>query len=186
VTGFSLQACGTVTTCTPEDSPTQLTAAATYWITKNIGLEASFVKPRKLTADGTGTGYRFNTEMDGGIGALAGQVGVPFGRVRFFGTAGGDYYKATFTTSQTVDERTVTVDGVPQTIPGGTQIFQWRTAGWGLVLGGGGEVWISRSVGIFGEYKRFEVRGEDLANSEAETDADLTSFFFGVRVKIIG
>ena len=186
VEGFDSQFCGDVTSCTSEQRPGWLSAGVTLWITKVVGADVSFIKPRQLTANGSGTDFRFDSDMEGAIGTFAGVVGLPIGRVRLFAAAGADYHKATFTTVQTIDPRSVTIAGVAQSIPGGTLTLQWRTSGWGLVLGGGGEVWVNDRVGIVGEFKRFQLRGEDERSSEASAALDVNALFVGVRMRIIG
>jgi hypothetical protein len=181
---FSTQPCGDVTACNVSDSALSYTGGVSYWFSQYVGAEASYLKPGRVTADGSGTRYRFESDMDGGLVSFVGKGGVPIGRVRLFGMAGADYHRATFTTSQTIDAATVTVDGVSQTIPGGTPRFQWRTEGWGLVFGGGAEVWVTGSFGVYGEFGRLALKGNDVGSGEATTDDVITSIVVGGRFRI--
>jgi hypothetical protein len=181
---FSDRACGDVTGCNVSDSGLSYTGGVSYWFSQYVGAGASYLKPGRITASGSGARYRFDSEMDGGLVAIVGKGGVPVGRVRLYGMAGADYHRATFTNSQTIDEAAVTVDGVSQTIPGGTPRYQWRTEGWGLVVGGGAEVWMTGRFGLYGEFGRLALKGEDVGNSEATTDDVITSIVVGARFRI--
>ena len=105
-------------------------------------------------------------------GTIVGKGGVPFGRMRIFGTGGANYHRATFTTTERIDTFPVTL--------------QWRTEGWGLVFGGGAEVWINESFAIYGEFTRAMMTGEDVRNTEATTDAPITSIVVGGRYRFRG
>ena len=87
-------------------------------------------------------------------------------------------------TTQTQDPRTVTVDEVVQTIPGGTQTFELKTDGWGWLFGGGLEVWVSPSFAIYGEFDYGALKGSDVSGGEARIDDRLTSALLGLRVHI--
>jgi hypothetical protein len=184
--GFSTQPCGNVTTCTGDDRTTLLTGGVSFWFSRYVGAEASYMRPERITTQGSGDGFRFESEMDGGLLAFVGKVGIPIGRVRLFGTLGADYHRATFTTSQTIDDKTVTIDGVSQIVPGGEQTFQWRTEGWAPVFGGGAEVWVTRVFGLYGEFGRLGLKGGDVGGGEARTDEIMTSVVIGGRFRIAG
>jgi hypothetical protein len=181
---FSTQPCGDVTNCTVSDRAFSYTGGIAYWFSQYVGAEASYLKPGRVTADGSGERFRFESDMDGGLLAFVGKGAFPIGRVRLFGMAGADYHRATFSTSQTIDQTTVTIGGVPQTVPGGTQRFQWRTEGWGLVFGGGAEVWVTGAFGVYGEVGRFELKGDDVGGGEARTDDVITPIVVGGRFRI--
>jgi hypothetical protein len=181
---FSTQPCGDVTGCDVSDSSLSYTGGVSYWFSQYVGAEASYFKPGRITASGSGERYRFDSDMDGGLVAAVGKGAFPIGRVRLYGMGGADYHRATFTTSQTIEATTVTVEGTAQMIPGGTPRFQWRTEGWGLVVGGGAEVWLTRDIGIYGEYGRLGLKGDDVSNGEAATDDVITSIVIGGRFRI--
>jgi hypothetical protein len=182
---FGLVACGNnVPTCSSDDSAGLLTAGVSYWFSPYVAADASFIKPAKLTASGSGDLYRFDSDLDGGIVTLSGQAGAPIGPVKIFGKFGATYHEATFTTTQTVDDSTVIVDDVPQTIPGATQTIQTRTGGWGWLVSGGAEVWFTRMIGVYGEAGMLAVKGSDQSNGEAEIDDRVKFVLAGVRVRV--
>lgn len=132
-----LIACGDVTPCGGHDSGLGYTAGATYWISRFIGAEASYVKPPKVTAQGSRDTFSFNSSLDADVVTIAGKVGVPIGLVRLYGQVGTNYHWATSFTTETINSA--------------TQTFELKTQGWGWLFGGGGEVWIAHSVGLYGE-----------------------------------
>jgi len=167
---FSSQACGDVTTCTAEDQAFSATGGIGYWFSEYAGAEASYLRPGRITAEGSGTRFTFDSEMDGEVLLFAGKGAVPIGRVRLFGMGGANYHRATFTTRQTTD--------------GSAQTLQWRTEGWGPAFGGGAEVWLTPSVGLYGEFGRLRLKGDDVAGGEAQTAAWMNSIVGGIRVRI--
>ena len=169
---FSSEACGDVSACSAEDQVFSATGGVGYWFSRYAGAEASYLRPLPITVDGSATRFNFNSEMDGGVLLFVGKGGVPIGRVRLFGMAGVTYHGATFTTSQTTD--------------GTTRRFQWRTEGWGPAFGGGAEVWVTGSVGLYGEFGRLRWNGEDTRGGDARTDSWMTSIVGGIRVRVLG
>jgi hypothetical protein len=183
----TLQACGSnPTDCTGDDFGTGFTAGASFWIGPYIAAEGSYVRPAKATAEGSGTGFRFDSEFDSEMITVAGKVGAPIRSVRIYGKIGANYHRATFRTTQQVDEATITVDGVEQTIPGGNQVYWVKTAGWGWLFGGGVEVWVAPSFGIYGEVGRAALKGIALDEEDGATDERVTTMFVGARIRIGG
>ena len=169
---FSSQACGDVSTCSSDDQVFAGEGGVAVWPSRYIGLEVSLLRPGRMTAEGSGDAFEFNSDMDGGLLLFAGKVGVPIGRVRPFGMGGMNFHRATFTTVQTINES--------------SQTFQWRSEGWGHAFGGGVEVWLSSRVGIYGELTRLALKGDDVGGGEARTDAEMTSIVVGLRVRLFG
>ena len=62
--------CGTVTSCSGKGTRISAAAGATYWITRYLGADVSYIKPAKVTASGSGTGYRFNSALEVTLQAL--------------------------------------------------------------------------------------------------------------------
>ena len=180
-TGF---ACGAVTDCTRDDFGPAFTAGASFWIGPYIAAEGSYIKPAIGTAEGSGTNFRFDSAFDAEMYTVAGKVGVPLRTVRIYGKVGGNYHRATFRTSETVDDVTITVDGVPQTIRGGNQVYWVKTAGWSWLFGGGIEVWLAPAFGIYGEVVRAALKGEALDDEQGPTDERVTTMFVGARIRI--
>jgi hypothetical protein len=179
-------ACGDVTNCSADNRALSFAGGLSYWFSQYIAAEGSYVRPKVIAANGAGDRFRFDSDMEGGFVVFAAKGGFPLGRFRLFGTVGANYHRATFTTNETIDDRTATVGGVSQTIPGGTTTLQWRTEGWGPVFGGGTEVWLTSSIGFFGEFSRLGMKGADEGIGEASTDAMITAIIFGGRYRIGG
>lgn len=164
-------ACGTAQTCSGDGSPYAYTFGATYWITRNFGIEGSFLHPQKLKASG-GDGYAFDTTLNADIWNILGKAGVQAGPVRLYGQGGLSYHQATHTTNQTSGEV--------------TQRFEVQTKGWTYVYGGGGEIWVKPKVAIFGELDFAKVTGDATDESEFTIDDRARSLLVGIRVHIGG
>lgn len=177
-------ACGTATTCDGDDSGGALSGSVAFWFNPYLAAEATYLKPADASASGNGDIYRFTSFLDAQLLTVGGKVGVPFGPVRLFGNVGASYHWATFGTSQTTEDLTITVDGVAQTITGGTQALQLETSGWGWTFGGGIEAWLTRQVGFFGEVGRAQVKGPAVEDGEGELDDALTTVLVGIRLRI--
>jgi hypothetical protein len=169
---FASSACGDAPTCDGEEQTFSATGGVEFWPSQYIGIGASFLRPRRINAEGSGDGYEFTSDMDGGLLLFAGKVGVPLGRVRLFGMGGMNLHRATFTTAQAVNES--------------SQTYQWRTEGWGPAFGGGVDVWLSSRVGVYGEVLRLALRGDDVGGSEAQTDMNAMSIVIGLRLRLFG
>jgi hypothetical protein len=177
-------ACGNVTECSGEDFRFAYAAGLEFWFTRFLAAEASYIKSQKVVAEGSATGFRFDSSLDPYIISIAGKVGIPARRARFYGKVGGTYHRAIIETTQTNDERTITIDDVPQTIPGGTQSFELTTGGWGWLFGGGGEFWLKPSFGLYGEVLRGALKGSALDDEEGAIDERVNAFVVGARVRI--
>jgi hypothetical protein len=177
-------ACGNVTECSGDKSGIAYTAGVAYWLTAFLAAEASYVKPAKAATRGSGNGFRFDSGLDAHVLTFVGKIGAPLGRLRLYGEAGANYHRATFATTETVDDLTTTIDGVTTTIPGGTQTFELRTAGWGWVFGGGLDVWMASSFAIYAEGGRAVLKGSARDNGEGAIDDRLTFLLLGARVRI--
>jgi outer membrane protein with beta-barrel domain len=176
-------ACGTAQQCSRDESAFGYTAGVSYWFTPFLGAEGGYLKPGKPKVNGGGTGYRFNSALDADVFTAVGKVGGPIGPVRLYGEVGADYHRATLETTETIDEQTVTVDGTTQTIRGGTQTLGLETSGWGLVFGGGLEVWLARRFALYGEGSYAAIKG-NAREGEGSIDDHVIVLAFGVRVRI--
>jgi hypothetical protein len=177
-------ACGNAPDCTSDGNGIGFTGGGAFWLTPFIGAEATYIRPADTSADGGGTNYRFTSSTSMNLLTLTGNVGAPVGRVRIYGKVGANYFHATYNTSQTVQDKTITVDGETQVIPGGTQTLQYNTGGWGWTVGGGAEFWLTRLLGIYGDFSYSWLSGQDLDGGDAETQDKLLAVFGGVRVHI--
>jgi hypothetical protein len=180
--------CGDVTPCEGGSSGLGFTAGAAYWITPYLAAEGSYIRPKEVTASATTDTFSFDSSFKTEVLTAAGVFGVPVGPVRLFGKVGGAYHRATSDTLQTMEARTVVVDGVEQTIPGGNQRYVLKTAGWSWLFSGGGEVWLSQSFALYGEFGRAALKGPSRESETAEglVDDRMTTLFFGVRLRIGG
>ncbi len=181
---FSTLQCGNLATCEPHDAGFAYHAGGAFWIKRFIAGEAAYVKLPSPTATGSGQGFRFDSSMDASLVTVAGLVGAQGGPMRFYGKVGAAFHRATSTITETIDDRTVTVDGAPVTIPGGTQIFETTTEGWGWVYGGGAEAWVNRYVALYGELSFAHLSGNPTSGGEGELDDRVMLVSFGLRVHI--
>ncbi|HKE83299.1 MAG TPA: hypothetical protein VKB50_06080 [Vicinamibacterales bacterium] len=175
--GVLKPACGDVTTCTATDRAFSFSGGFSYWFSQYVAAEASYMRMNPSVVDATGSGdhFRFDSDVDGGLIAVVAKGGLPIGRFRLFGSLGADYHRATFTTHETVDQTTA---------PGGITTLQWRTKGWGPVFGGGTEVWITRAIGIYGEFTRVGLNGTEDGAGEAKTDTMINALVIGGRYRL--
>jgi hypothetical protein len=174
--------CGNVTSCTPNATRPAYTAGLAYWLLPGLAAEAAYVRLTRATVTGSEANYRFDTRLDAELVTVAAKVGGRIGRVRLFGSAGTNYHRATITTTETIDPYTLTLDDgqTTVTVEGGTQIFQARTTGWGWLVGGGVDVWLTRQVGVYAEGGRITVKGSGAG--AARTDDWLMFLAAGLRV----
>jgi hypothetical protein len=176
-------ACGNLTDCEGGDAAGAYSAGGAYWLWRFLAAEVSFLKPGEAVMRGRGDTFDFTSSLDVRALTLAGLVGVPIGPVRIYGRAGGNRHWGTFSTTQTNQDVTVTIDGEPQTIPGGTQTFELNSGGWGWLFGGGMELWITRGFGLNVEFNRAALRGPAVAGDSLLDEAQ-TPVLVGARVRI--
>ena len=179
-------ACGTLEVCSDSTSGGTFAGGASFWISPFIAGEGSYTKLSEATAEGSGTNFNFDSVFDSELFTVAGKIGGPIGIVRLYGKVGANYHRATFRTTEVVNETTITVDGVPQTIRGGSQVSWVKTAGWGWLFGGGMEVWVAPAFGIYGEFGRAALKGRALDDEEGTTDERVTTVMVGARIRIGG
>jgi hypothetical protein len=177
-------ACGNVSSCTVEKPFRSYAAGAAYWFTPFAAAEAQFVDRANAKVQGTDTNLQFNSSLETRLLTMAGVVAAPLGRVRLYGRAGMNRHRATLRTTQTISDTSVTTDAGTQTIAGGTQTLEIRTAGWGYLFGGGGEVWLSERVAIYGDLNRVKIKGNDADLPEGSIDDKAWLIHAGVRVRI--
>ena len=177
-------ACGNVSDCSGSESGLGFTAGAEYRFTRVLSAEVSYVRPPEVSVKGSGSTYTFTSNQNAHVFTIAGKIGVQAGSARLYGRGGATYHQAKIDTSQVQQDRTVTVDDVPVTVPGGTQTWELKTDGWGWIFGGGLEVWVSRSFAIYGEFGYGAVKGSDVDHGEARIDDRLTSVLGGLRVHL--
>jgi hypothetical protein len=176
--------CGNVTSCDGSASRTTFTAGGTFWFSRYIGAEGAYVQPADVNVTGSGSNFRFTSQLEAHYFAINGKIGIPASRVRIYGQGGTNYHSASSTTRQTNDDTQITINGVPTTVPGGTQTIEIRTGGWGWQIGGGLEIWMKKSIGIYGEVGRTRIKGDSVEGPQGEMSDYITTFLGGMRFKI--
>ena len=169
-------ACGTATTCSGSDFSVAYRVGATFWLKKMIGAEVSFLKPRDLAQSGSGTTsgsatYQFQNTLRTQMLTVTGNIGVPVGPVRIYGQAGGDYHVATSTTAETITNS-------------GTQTLALKTAGWGLLFGGGAELWMNHWFAAYAEGGYAQLKGNAVGGGQGALDDHVIYAVLGGRVHI--
>lgn len=145
---------------------------ATYWLTRNFGIEGSYLNPRTIkVAGGDGSAFAFNTGLSTDIWSVLGKAGVQAGAVRIYGQGGLNYHQATITTNETIDV--------------GNQKLEFQTKGWNWIYGGGAEVWIKK-IAIYGEFDVAWLKANDDAGGEAKIDDRMRAFLVGIRLHVGG
>ncbi len=176
--------CGDVTSCSGGAVSVAVGAGGTYWLTRNVGVQAAIARRAKATAEGSGTGFEFSSAADTQLFALTGLVGGSVGSIRIYGQGGLDRRRTTIRSTQTVEDRVVTVNNATQTLPGGTQTVEYTTEGWGWTAGGGLEAWANRFLGIYVDAQLAKLRGSDVTGGEARINDTLLLVTAGIRVHI--
>jgi opacity protein-like surface antigen len=165
---FSL-ACGNASACSDKSPAVSFSGGATYWFTRYLGAEATYLRPSKAKAAG-GDGFNFRSELDPDVWTILGKAGAGSGRIRAFGHGGLDYHQATTTSTETIDA--------------GTQTFAYRTKGWGFTFGGGLEVWVASKFAIYGEFDVMKIKGNAEGSGEEQIDDRLRVFSVGLRLRL--
>jgi hypothetical protein len=72
-----------------------------------------------------------------------------------------------------------------ETIGEATQTIEYKTQGWGVVFGGGAEVWVAGAFALYGEAQFAGLKGApEGGGDEVRLDDRLRLFTFGARVRI--
>ena len=162
-------ACGNVQGCTGHDRGLGYSFGSTVWITRWLGAEGAYVKPRQVTAKGGDT-FKFNSAFDVDVFTVAGKLAIPAGPVRVYGLAGLAYHQSTLNSSETIDAA--------------TQSFVQKTHGWGLLFGAGTEVWVTPKVALYGELSMTRVKGKAEDKGDGLVDDRLRFLAFGARIRL--
>jgi hypothetical protein len=165
----ALMFCGTASPC-GKNTSFAYTAGATLWLKRYLGVEGSYMKPRKTTASGSGDTYRFDSELDVDVITVAGTLGVPVGPVRLFGKGGTNYHFGTSTTKETINNL--------------SQTIEVKTRGWGWLFGASVEVWVAPAVALYADAGFAGLKGGAVGGGEVRLDDRLRFLMFGARVRI--
>jgi len=166
---FAVPACGNVTPCDTNDSGVAYTAGATYWFTKFLGAEGSYIRPDKATVSSSTDTLTFNNSLDAHLFTASGKLAIPAGPVRLYGSVGTNYHRATSKTSETIG--------------GATQTLQFKTNGWNWTWSGGGEVWLGSHFALYGELGFARLRASSVEGIGV-IDDHVRFMLFGGRVRI--
>jgi hypothetical protein len=178
--------CGTSVDCNGKDLRLTGRVGADYWFARFLAASISYLKPLNAATAGSGTGFQFTSALSPQIVTVSGKVAIPAGRFRLYAEAGADYSWATLTTIETIDDQTITVNGATETVKGGTQTFELKTGGWGWVIGGGVEVWLKKSLGIYADFGRARLKGTPTGGGEGLLDDSVTYAIAGLRLRLVG
>jgi hypothetical protein len=160
-------ACGNATNCGGHDGGLGYSFGGSIWLTRWLGAEGGYLKPRNVTATGGDT-FKFDSTLDVDVFTVAAMAAIPAGPARIYGLIGGNFHQSTLTSSETIDAA--------------TQNFLQNTHGWGLLYGGGTEIWVTPKVAIYGELSIAKLHGKAEDKGEGVFDDQLR--FIGVGVKI--
>ena len=168
---FSDLACGNADTCSATGLTIGTSVGVGYWISHIIGVQADYFHPNRITALGSGTGYHFSSARTADLFSINAMAGIPVGGLRIYGRGGANYHRATFTTSETIDNS-------------GSQNSELKTAGWGWVGAGGFEVWFKPSIAFYADGGIAKIKGAALGGIEGSMDDELVFVTAGVRLHI--
>lgn len=163
-------ACGDVTNCSGSGYVGAFNLGGTFWITRWLGVEGSYLRPSVVTTEGSGSTFTFKHEFDSNMVNFVGKLGIPVGPVRIYGQGGTTFHEAT--------------DRMVETIGGESQTVETSTDGWSYTFGGGIEAWISDRLALYGEAGRTKVKGEERKSGVIKIDDNLMHYMFGVRFRI--
>jgi hypothetical protein len=163
--------CGNAT-CTPKTAGFTYTFGVDVWITRFIGFEGGYLRPKEVEASGGDATFTFDTKMDTDVWTLAGKVGAQVGVVRLYGKGGMNYHQATTTTLQTMS-------GLRQT-------FEYKTTGWSWLYGGGMEAWLGQRqrVAIYADGGVMRIKGDAEGGGEAQINDIMKYLSVGVKVRL--
>jgi hypothetical protein len=179
------QTCGNTSPCARESTKPNFMGGAAYWLTPWLAAEGTFVKALAFKTDGQGDDYEMVSSVNPRVFTVAAVGGLNIRAARFYGRIGGAYHRARVETTQATFARVVSVDGVTTTYPASTQIFVYETVGWGRVLGGGVEGWLTDSVAVFAEASFMRIEGDNADTGGERIMKDrLQSLIAGVKVHI--
>jgi hypothetical protein len=178
------KACGDVAQCLNSHAGVAFSFTADYWFTRFMAAEIGYYGPADVTVSGAPTGSSFSSRVQTRFLTIAGKGGASFGPARVYGLGGVNRHEATYSTVQTIDSKTIVVDNVTQTVPGGTQGFGWKTEGWEWIAGGGVEAWVNNWISIYGEFDYAQIKGDVVGGIGVGVDDSMRLAFFGVRVHI--
>ena len=164
-----LIACGNAEGCDGHDKGLGYSFGGTYWLTRWLGAEGGYIKPRSVTAKGGDT-FRFDSTFEVDVFTVAAKLAIPAGPLRIYGLGGGNFHQSTLNSTETIDAA--------------TQAFSQKTHGWGWLAGGGAEVWVTSKVAIYGELSVAHIKGKAEDKGEGLVDDRLRFLGIGARIRL--
>ncbi len=164
-------ACGNATPCNQTTTGFTYNFGATFWLTRFVGVEGSYIRPHEVSASGGDT-FSFNTTIDSDVWTVLGKLGAQVGVVRLYGQGGMNYHEAT---NKTVE----TIENISQT-------FQYQTKGWSWVFGGGTEIWLGEKqrMAIFADGGIMRIKGKAESGGEAQIDDRMKYISVGLKLRL--
>ena len=161
-------ACGNVSNCSGHDGGLGYSFGGTVWLTRWLGAEGGYLKPRNVTAKGGDT-FTFNSNLDVDVFTVAAMVGDSRG-------AGPDLR------SDRQQLPPVHADLVRNDRRRDADLPARRRTAGACCIGGGTEIWVTPKVAIYGELSVAKMHGKAEDKGEGLFDDRLR--FIGVGVKI--
>jgi len=165
-----LISCGNATTCDGHDAGFSFNTGLDIWVTTWLAAEASYFKPPKITASGSGSNYSFNTTLTPDVLIIGARAGIPIGPARISGLFGATFQESTLKTHETINNL--------------SQDFLVKTRGWGWIYGPSLEIWTRPWLAIYGEAGIGHLKGTPTTGGEVRFDDRVRHVTIGARVKI--
>lgn len=176
--------CGNASYCTGSEFRPDIRGGVDYWIARRIAVEASYLRSSKPFVRGNDKDFTFDSALDPDIFTIGGKYAAIRGPIRIYVTGGFNYHRATYSTTQTVDDTIRKVSGVAVTFPGGTETFPVQTHGWGWLVGGGVEGWIRPRVAFYAELGWLALKGGDANGGDASLDDRVMFPMMGFKYRV--
>jgi len=148
--------CGTVSPCTGTSFRGAYSVGVDYWVAPFLAADFSYTRTGKVNVNGSG--------------------------IYFLG--GVNYHRVTSTTTETIDDISVTNGDVTQAVPGGTQSFELQADGWGWLFGGGVEAWVTPRFAVYAEGGAAGLNSSAINATEGVLDDQVTFVAAGLRMHI--
>ncbi len=174
-------ACGNVD-CSAKSFRPGFTVGIGYWLNQYIGVEGAFVKSSPVKASASPGTYTFSSDLNTQIVTVAGKVGAPYGPARFYAKGGVTYERSAFTTDETI---LATTDQAGNAVPERSITLVSRMEGWGYVVGGGIEMWVNKTAGVFVEGGRLKLNGHAIDTGEASLDSGVFYVQIGLTIHFL-
>jgi hypothetical protein len=178
--------CGVGTECVGKQTRLAGQVGGEFWFSPNIAASVSYLRPANPSTAGNTSSSIFTSSLATNIVVVTGKVGVPFGKTRLYVQGGITYTWATLTTNETIADQTVTVDGVSQTIAGGTATITLKTKGLGWMMSAGSEYWWRPSMALYAEFGRARLGGSAAGGGEGTLDDSVLYAVAGFRFHLVG